>query len=170
VLRDWSPADGQWYVSQLGDPDIQRFTSEQPTTTADDFRAALARLGGRRDHAGFAIVKAATGRLAGNIAADLTADGDAEVNYWVAPGFRGRALPTGPSAMSGRRSARSNGPRAGLSGARRTGAQAKGTGGNASVPNRYAIPRRAAWHTCAAGAGSQRTGRTAGRRYGPSGA
>ena len=92
VLRDWSPADGAWYVSQLADPDIQRFTSEQPTTTADDFRAALAALGARQDHAGFAIVEAATGRLAGNIAADLAADGSAEVSYWVAPGFRGRGL------------------------------------------------------------------------------
>jgi ribosomal-protein-alanine N-acetyltransferase len=92
VLRDWSPADGPWYVGQLADPDIQRFTGEQSTTTADDFRAALARLGAREDHAGFAIVEAATGRLAGNIAADLTADGDAEVSYWVAPGFRGRGL------------------------------------------------------------------------------
>jgi ribosomal-protein-alanine N-acetyltransferase len=63
VLRDWSPADGPWYVGQLADPDIQRFTSEQPTTTADDFRAALARLRAREDHAG-----------------------------WVAPGFRGRGL------------------------------------------------------------------------------
>jgi RimJ/RimL family protein N-acetyltransferase len=92
VLRDWSPADGPWYVRQLADPDIQRFTSEQPTATADDFRAALARLGGREDHAGFAIVEAATGRLAGNIAADLTADGAAEVSYWVGPGFRGQGL------------------------------------------------------------------------------
>jgi RimJ/RimL family protein N-acetyltransferase len=92
VLRDWSPADGPWYAGQLADPDIQRFTSEQPTTTADDFRAALATLGAREDHVGFAIVEAATGRLAGNIAADLTADGSAEVSYWVAPGFRGRGL------------------------------------------------------------------------------
>jgi [ribosomal protein S5]-alanine N-acetyltransferase len=92
ILRDWSPADGAWYVGQLADPEIQRFTSEQVTTTADDFRAALARLSAREDQVGFAIVDAATGRLAGNIAADLAADGAAEVSYWVAPGFRGRGL------------------------------------------------------------------------------
>jgi [ribosomal protein S5]-alanine N-acetyltransferase len=92
VLRDWSPADGTWYAAQLADPDILRFTSEQVTTTAEDFRAALAALQGRHNQAGFAIADAATGELAGNIAADLTADGVAEVSYWVAPGFRGRGM------------------------------------------------------------------------------
>jgi RimJ/RimL family protein N-acetyltransferase len=92
ILRVWSPADGAWYAGQLADADIQRFTSEQLTTTAEDFRAALARLNAREDQVGFAIVEAATGRLAGNIAADLTADGAAEVSYWVAPGLRGQGI------------------------------------------------------------------------------
>jgi RimJ/RimL family protein N-acetyltransferase len=65
-LRNWSPADGAWYVAQLSDADIQRFTTERHTTTADDFRSALKRLGRRPDQAGFAIVDAITGELAGN--------------------------------------------------------------------------------------------------------
>jgi ribosomal-protein-alanine N-acetyltransferase len=91
-LRNWSPADGAWYVAQLSDADIQRFTTERHTTTADDFRSALKRLGRRPDQAGFAIVDAITGELAGNVAADRLDDETADVSYWIAPGFRGRGL------------------------------------------------------------------------------
>jgi [ribosomal protein S5]-alanine N-acetyltransferase len=92
MLRAWSPDDGAWYVAQLPDSEIQRFTTELVTTTADDFRAALNELGKRDDHAGFAIVDAESGELAGNIAADRVNEHTAEVSYWVAPGFRGRGL------------------------------------------------------------------------------
>jgi hypothetical protein len=68
-LRKWSPADGTRYVAQLSDPDIQRFTTEQPATTADDFRSAVELLSHRPDQAGFAIVDVMPGELAGNIAA-----------------------------------------------------------------------------------------------------
>jgi [ribosomal protein S5]-alanine N-acetyltransferase len=91
-LRDWSPADGAWYVAQLSDPDIQRFTTEQPTTTADDFRSALERLNRRADQAGFAIVDAISGELAGNMAADRLDADTADVSYWIAPAFRDRGL------------------------------------------------------------------------------
>jgi [ribosomal protein S5]-alanine N-acetyltransferase len=91
-LRSWSPGDGAWYVAQLADPDIQRFTTEQPTTTADDFRSALEVLSRRPDQAGFAIVDAVSGELAGNLAADRPDGETAEISYWVAPGFRGRGM------------------------------------------------------------------------------
>ena len=91
-LRDWSPADGAWYVAQLSDPDIQRFTTEQPTTTADDFRSALVSLSRCSDQAGFAVVDAVSGELAGNMAADRPDDETAEISYWIAPGFRGQGL------------------------------------------------------------------------------
>jgi [ribosomal protein S5]-alanine N-acetyltransferase len=92
ILRDWSPGDGAWYAAQLTDPDIQRFTSEQATTTAADFRAALEALRRNANQAGFAIVDASSGELAGNIAADRVSPDLAEVSYWVAPGFRRRGL------------------------------------------------------------------------------
>ena len=91
-MRDWSPDDAAWYVDQLADPEIQRFTTERATTTADHFRAALRELGRRADQAGFAITDAASRRLAGNIAAERISEHTAEVSYWVAPGFRGRGL------------------------------------------------------------------------------
>jgi RimJ/RimL family protein N-acetyltransferase len=92
ILHYWAPGDGAWYVGQLADPEIQRFTTEQVTTTADDFRAALRELSRRTDGAGFAIADAGSGQLAGNIAAERTSEHTAEVSYWVAPGFRGRGL------------------------------------------------------------------------------
>ena len=91
-LRPWSPGDGVWYAAQLRDPDIQRFTTERSTTTADDFRAALERLSHQPDWAGFAVVDASSGRLAGNMAATRHAEGMAEISYWIAPAFRGRGL------------------------------------------------------------------------------
>jgi ribosomal-protein-alanine N-acetyltransferase len=92
VLRNWSPGDGAWYVAQLSDSQIQRFTTKRVTTTAQDFRDALRELSRRTDQAGFAIVDASSGELAGNIAADRTSERTAEVSYWVAPGFRGHGL------------------------------------------------------------------------------
>lgn len=91
-LREWSADDGDWYLAQLGDPDIRRFTTEDPAASVTDFRAALAELAGRPDQAGFAVVDAATGALAGNIAAQRHPDGIAEVHYWIVPDFRDRGL------------------------------------------------------------------------------
>jgi ribosomal-protein-alanine N-acetyltransferase len=94
VLRDWSLSDGDWYVGQLGDPEIQRFTTDSPDTTSSDFRAALTEYRGRPDWAGFAIVDPGTGELAGNIAASRDDDGTAEISYWLAASARGRGFAT----------------------------------------------------------------------------
>ena len=93
VLRDWSPADGFWYIAQLGDPEIQHFTSERADTTLDDFRAALGELNRRDDLAGFAVMDSATGELAGNLAAARTGE-TAFIHYWIAPSSRQRGLAT----------------------------------------------------------------------------
>jgi [ribosomal protein S5]-alanine N-acetyltransferase len=90
-LREWSAADGDWYIAQLGDPEIERFTTEHADTTVEDFQAALDELNSRPDLVGFAIVEAATGEFAGNLAANLH-DGVAEIHYWIAPGYRRRGL------------------------------------------------------------------------------
>ncbi len=93
LLRDWSAEDGAWYIAQLGDPEIRRFTSERPDTTIDEFQAALGDLNRRDDLAGFAILDSATGELAGNLAAICT-DEIAVIHYWVAPSHRRRGLAT----------------------------------------------------------------------------
>lgn len=90
-LRSWSVADGHWYIAQLGDPEIQRFTTERADTTFGDFKVALDHLNRSEGLVGFAIVDAASGELAGNLAAHLH-EGTAEIHYWIAPGWRRRGF------------------------------------------------------------------------------
>lgn len=88
LLRPWSVQDADWYVAQLNDPLIRRFTVESPETTAADAVEALSRLEGRSDQIGYAIVDEA-GALAGNIAAHRSGR-TADVSYWLAATHRGR--------------------------------------------------------------------------------
>ncbi|MEJ7628506.1 MAG: GNAT family protein [Nocardioidaceae bacterium] len=91
VLRRWENEDGEWYVAQLADAEIQRFTTESVTTTADEFRVALTELRHNAHEAGFAIIDPLTGRLAGNIGASLEHE-TADISYWLAPAARGQGL------------------------------------------------------------------------------
>ena len=93
VLREWLPEDGEWYVAQLADAEIQRFTVESTETTAADFRVALTAATASSDVFARALVEPETGQLAGNLAADR-AGGDVEVHYWLAANARGRGLAT----------------------------------------------------------------------------
>lgn len=68
VLRHWRLADADWYADAVRDPEIQRYTSESPTLTAAEVRAAIIALAGQPDAVGFAICEAATGQPVGNIA------------------------------------------------------------------------------------------------------
>lgn len=91
ILRPWEPADGQWYVDQLADVEIQRFTNEHLSTTPDAFREALVRLTAADDLFGHAVIDPDSGDLAGNMAARR--DGDtACISYWIAKDRRGRGL------------------------------------------------------------------------------
>ena len=38
MLRPWLPEDGEWHVAQLGDPEIQRFTTESTQRAPNQFR------------------------------------------------------------------------------------------------------------------------------------
>lgn len=91
ITRPWTAADGQWYVDQLAETEMQRFTTESVGTTVEDFADALTRLALAEDQYGRAIVDPGSGKLAGNLAA--TREGDvAFVAYWVAEPMRGRRL------------------------------------------------------------------------------
>ena len=95
VLRPWTVDDAEWYAMTVtGDPLIQRFTSESPTVTVEEVRAAIAELlTGSPGAAGFLIADAVTNRRLGNIA--LTHDGTTgDVSYWVAADARGRGAAT----------------------------------------------------------------------------
>ena len=98
ALRVWEPEDAQWYAESVQDPDIQRFTSDPPTLTADDVRRAIIAfrsaepLGdGSLPDVGLLICDAITGDRLGNIA---FAGRQAELSYWVAAPARGRGVAT----------------------------------------------------------------------------
>lgn len=90
-LREWSDDDADWYVAQVRDAEIVRFTTERPSLTVERFRRALDRLRHDDDAIGFVVVNAASGGRLGNIAADRHGD-EASVSYWVAPYARGRGV------------------------------------------------------------------------------
>jgi hypothetical protein len=74
VLRRWSVDDGRWYVDQLSDTEIQRFTTESVDTTVEQFHAALRMLTEADEQFGRAIVDSESGEVAGNLAAGREAD------------------------------------------------------------------------------------------------
>ncbi|WP_307796191.1 GNAT family protein [Amycolatopsis sp. 195334CR] len=93
ILREWTADDADWYVRQIADPDIRRFTTEPPTLTAEQFLEALDRLNGTDDELGFVAVDAVSGERLANLAA-LRNGGTAVVSYWVTAEARGRGVAT----------------------------------------------------------------------------
>jgi RimJ/RimL family protein N-acetyltransferase len=95
VLRSWTVDDAEWYATTVtGDQLIQWFTSESPTVTVDEVRAAIVELlTGPAGTSGFLIADAITDQRLGNIA--LTYDnGTGDVSYWIAAEARGRGAAT----------------------------------------------------------------------------
>lgn len=92
-LRTWSASDAEWYVDQVSDPDIQRFTTERDDLTVAEFRAALRAMEERADQAGFVALDLGTGERLANIAAERQGEA-AVLSYWVAPEGRGRGVGT----------------------------------------------------------------------------
>jgi [ribosomal protein S5]-alanine N-acetyltransferase len=90
VLRHWRPTDADWYADAAHDPEIQRYTTEPPTLTAAEVRAAISALAELTDTVGLVICDATTGQRLGNIALRL----DAGVGDWVAASGRGRGVAT----------------------------------------------------------------------------
>lgn len=91
ALRRWRLTDADWYADAAHDPEIQRYTTESPTLTAAEVRAAIAALADQPDTVGLVVCGAATGQRLGNIALrhDTTVG---EVSYWVAASARGRGV------------------------------------------------------------------------------
>jgi RimJ/RimL family protein N-acetyltransferase len=95
LLREWTVEDAQWYAETAAhDELIQRYTTESPTLTTEEVRAAIvALLAGPPDRAGFLIADPATGERLGNLALSYE-DSVGEVSYWLAAGARGRGAAT----------------------------------------------------------------------------
>lgn len=94
TLRPWRVEEADWYVAQVSDPPIQRFTGEPPDLTPAAVRAAIADMLATRAHAGMAITDAATGELLGNAGLAPKEAGLGEVSYWVSAPARGRGAAT----------------------------------------------------------------------------
>ena len=74
-----------------GDPLIQQFTSESPTVTVEEIRAAIAELLTKPPGAaGFLVADASTNQRLGNIALTYE-NGTGDVSYWIAADARGRS-------------------------------------------------------------------------------
>lgn len=95
TLRPWRVEEADWYVAQVSDPPIQRFTGEPPDLTPAAVRAAIADMLATRAHAGMAITDAATGELLGNAGLAPKEAGLGEVSYWVSAPARGVVPPPG---------------------------------------------------------------------------
>jgi [ribosomal protein S5]-alanine N-acetyltransferase len=93
VLRQWRLTDADWYANAARDPEIQRFTTESPTLTAAEVRAAILGLADQPNAVGLVICEATTGQRLGNIALRHEATAG-EVSYWVAAPARGRGVAT----------------------------------------------------------------------------
>jgi [ribosomal protein S5]-alanine N-acetyltransferase len=95
TLRPWQEADADWYVAQVGDPEIRRFTHEPAGLTALAVREAIEDMHATRAHAGLVITDAATGALLGNAGLAPGREPDTgRVAYWVAAPARGRGAAT----------------------------------------------------------------------------
>jgi RimJ/RimL family protein N-acetyltransferase len=93
VLRQWRLTDTDWYAATVHDAEIQRYTTESPTLTAAEVRAAIVALADQPNAGGFVICEAATGQRLGNIALLFDAS-VGEVSYWVAASARSRGVAT----------------------------------------------------------------------------
>ncbi len=89
-LRCWRSSDATWYAEAVRDPEILRWTTEDPGTTAADVRVAIALLPLDADAW---LVLDHRGRRVGN-ASIARADGRSEPAYWVAAAARGRGIAT----------------------------------------------------------------------------
>ncbi|ASO20417.1 RimJ/RimL family protein N-acetyltransferase [Actinoalloteichus hoggarensis] len=91
ALRAVSEDDAEWYVEQVHDPEILRFTIERASLTVEEFHAALARQRQDDDAMGHLVVDPTTGTRLASVAAVRHGD-EAAVSYWVAHAARGRGV------------------------------------------------------------------------------
>jgi ribosomal-protein-alanine N-acetyltransferase len=90
-LREWRESDAAWYAEQSRDSEIQHYTTESPTLTAQEVAAAIAGLADKPDSGAFLIADAKSGEALGNISLDR--EGSlGYISYWVAAHARGRGV------------------------------------------------------------------------------
>ncbi|WP_139306856.1 GNAT family N-acetyltransferase [Modestobacter sp. DSM 44400] len=93
TLRPWTLQDAPWYVECTMDPEVQRFTTDPPTLTAEDVAAAISALAVHPERLAYLVADRASGQRLGNLALDR-ADDVGDVSYWIAAAARGRGVAT----------------------------------------------------------------------------
>ncbi len=92
ALRPWRTDEAEWYVTARDDL-VFRWTTEDPSLTAERRREAIATAGLDQSRLALAIVDAATDTPVGNLGIVFAA-GNAELSYWIAARARGRNAAT----------------------------------------------------------------------------
>lgn len=88
-LREWTVEDATWYAEATKDAEVQRYTTDPPTITAEQVAEAIKGLSTNPRTASFCIEDA--GERCGNVAVDFEG-GVGHVSYLVAANARGRGL------------------------------------------------------------------------------
>lgn len=91
ILREFTAEDAAWYAEATRDPEVQRFTADPPTITAEEVARAIETRRNDPNVASFCVED--DGERCGNVAVDVT-DGVGHVSYLVASHARGRGLAT----------------------------------------------------------------------------
>lgn len=84
TLRNRPDGDADWYVQQVRDPEMLRFTTERESLTVGQAAQGEGR-------SRFVVVDAASGDRLANLAGDRRGN-VAWVSYWVAPAARGQRV------------------------------------------------------------------------------
>lgn len=90
-LREFTVDDAAWYAEATRDPEVQRFTADPPTITAEQVAAAIVARSADPGATSFCIED--DGERCGNMAVDVE-DGVGHISYLVAAHARGRGLAT----------------------------------------------------------------------------
>ncbi|SES20524.1 Protein N-acetyltransferase, RimJ/RimL family [Lentzea xinjiangensis] len=90
-LREWTVEDAAWYAGATRDPEVQRYTTDPPTLTAEQVADAIRALPANPAAASFCVEDA--GERCGNVAVEVE-DGVGHVSYLIAANARGRGLAT----------------------------------------------------------------------------
>jgi ribosomal-protein-alanine N-acetyltransferase len=91
ILREFTVEDAAWYAEATRDPEVQRYTADPPTITAEQVARAIEERSGDPAVKSFCIED--DGERCGNVAVDVV-DGVGHVSYLVAANARGRGLAT----------------------------------------------------------------------------
>lgn len=91
ILRDFTAEDAAWYAEATRDPEVQRFTADPPTITAEQVARAIEERS--KNPAVTSLCVEDDGERCGNMSVDVV-DRVGHISYLVTANARGRGLAT----------------------------------------------------------------------------